>query len=235
MTNAYLANITLSSTSTPESPFTSLTALDGTVLTGNIKIKVTGKPAIYWLDENMNYYYYPDGDVFKSWNVDESYSGYYKAISQEVFEQLSPPSQAPYHVSYRNGSELVKNISSDQIYVVGLNNVLYPITNAAARALYGTNYKAKSIGLSEWPYYTKDNTMTVGVNTVYPGMFIKVDGKNYFVDTDKALREIRHEHMYPNHLKPAYFRNVSVSTVLGLSKGADIAFKASELISFIGY
>lgn len=211
-----------------------ITAIDGTIIEGKLKIKVSGKSAIYWLDQNNSYYYYPDGDVFKSWNVDESYN-YYKAVSQTSFNSLSQPSVAPYHVFYRNGSEVVKYLSSDKLYVVGLNNVLYPITNEAVVSLYGSKYKAKTIGLSEWPYYVKDTTTTVDVNSVYPGMFIKIAGKNYFIDNERKMREIAADAMRPNHLKPAYFRTLTANAVTGLEVGEIITNKVSELTSFVGY
>jgi len=213
---------------------TKITAIDGTAIEGKLKIKVSGKSAIYWLDQNNNYYYYPDGDVFKSWNVDESYN-YYKAVSQTSFNNLVQPSVAPYHVFYRNGSEVVKYLSSDKLYVVGLNNTLYPITNDAIVSLYGSKYKAKTIGLSEWPYYVKDTTTTVDVNSVYPGMFIKIAGKNYFIDNERKMREITADAMRPNHLKPSYFRTLSVNAVTGLEVGETITSKVSELTSFVGY
>lgn len=220
--------------STVKNSVTKITAIDGTVIEGKLKIKVSGKPAIYWLDQNNNYYYYPDGDVFKSWNVDESYN-YYKAVSQTSFNNLVQPSVAPYHVFYRNGSEVVKYLSSDKLYVVGLNNTLYPITNDAIVSLYGSKYKAKTIGLSEWPYYVKDTTTTVDVNSVYPGMFIKIAGKNYFIDNERKMREITADAMRPNHLKPSYFRTLSVNAVTGLEVGETITSKVSELTSFVGY
>lgn len=213
---------------------TKITAIDGTVIEGKLKIKVSGKSAIYWLDQNNNYYYYPDGDVFKSWNVDESYS-YYKAVSQTSFNNLVQPSVAPYHVFYRNGSEVVKYLSSDKLYVVGLNNTLYPITNDAIVSLYGSKYKPKTIGLSEWPYYVKDASTTVSMNSVYPGMFIKISGKNYFIDSERKMREITADAMRPNHLKPVYFRSLPSSAIAGLQEGVAITDKVSELTSFIGY
>lgn len=195
-----------------------------TLVAGDL-IKVSGKPAIYALDNNLNYRYFPDGDVFKSWNADESYSKYYKTISQACFDSLAQPAQAPYHVFYRAGSYLVKYLSSDTLYVVSLNNKLIPITDAAAKAIFGTNYTWKTIGLSEWPLYTKDTT-TITEATVYPGMLVKADGKTYFVDEGKVLREVTAEGMTANRFKTAFVRTVSIT---GLTTGATIS---SEIPSF---
>ncbi len=200
-----------------------------TLVAGDL-IKVSGKPAIYALDNNLNYRYFPDGDVFKSWNADESYSKYYKTISQACFDSLAQPAQAPYHVFYRAGSYLVKYLSSDTLYVVSLNNKLIPITDAAAKAIFGTNYTWKTIGLSEWPLYTKDTT-TITEATVYPGMLVKADGKTYFVDEGKVLREVTAEGMTANRFKTAFVRTVSIT---GLTTGATIGSEITSLTKRVG-
>lgn len=203
-----------------------------TLVAGDM-IKVTGKPAIYVLDNNLNYRYFPDGDVFKSWNIDESYSKYYKSISQACFDSLMQPAAAPYHVSFRNGSYVVRYLSSDTLYAVGLNNVLYPITSAAATAMFGTGYTVKIIGLSEWPYYTKDTT-TITEAAPYVGALIKVDGKTYFVDTGKVLREVDAAGMTANRFKAAFVRTLSTSAIAGLTMGTAITAEVATLSSRLG-
>ncbi|HRY36488.1 MAG TPA: hypothetical protein P5230_01230 [Candidatus Magasanikbacteria bacterium] len=203
-----------------------------TLVAGDM-IKVSGKPAIYVLDNNLKYRYFSDGDVFKSWNADEAYSKYYKTISQACFDSLMQPAAAPYHVFYRNGSEVVKYLSSDTLYVVGLNNVLYPITDAAAKAIFGATYKVKIIGLSEWPYYTKDTT-TITEASVYPGALVKVDGKTYFVDTGKVLREVDAAGMTANRFKAAYVRTLPTSAIAGLTMGAAISAEVPTIASRLG-
>lgn len=203
-----------------------------TLVAGDL-IKVSGKPAIYALDNNLNYRYFPDGDVFKSWNSDESYSKYYKTITQACFDSLAQPAAAPYHVFYRAGSYLVKYLSSDTLYVVGLGNKLHPITDAAAKAIFGTNYTWKTIGLSEWPLYTKD-TVTITEATVYPGALVKVDGKTYFVDEGKVLREVTAEGMTANRFKAAFVRTLSTSAIAGLTMGATISSEVTSLTKRVG-
>lgn len=203
-----------------------------TLVAGDL-IKVSGKPAIYALDNNLNYRYFPDGDVFKSWNSDESYSKYYKSITQACFDSLAQPAAAPYHVFYRAGSYLVKYLSSDTLYVVGLGNKLHPITDAAAKAIFGTNYTWKTIGLSEWPLYTKD-TVTITEATVYPGALVKVDGKTYFVDEGKVLREVTAEGMTANRFKEAFVRTLPTSAIAGLTMGAEITSEVTTLTKRVG-
>jgi len=197
-------------------------------------IKVIGKPAIYVLDNNMNYRYFSDGDVFKSWNADDSYAKYYKAIPQSCFDTLSQPAEAPYHVFYRPGSEVVKYLSSDKLYVVGLNNTLYPITLSAAKSIFGDKFQTKTIGLSEWPYYVKSSE-TINQATVYPGMIAKIGGKNYFVDEDKTLREISALGMLENNIKTSYVRTLPSTIVSGFALGETIVSKILAFTSRIGF
>lgn len=232
MTNTYLSSITYS----PDAVSTSTFAVGDTcsILAPGDMIKVVGKPAIYVLDNNMNYRYFSDGDVFKSWNADDSYAKYYKSIPQSCFDSLSQPTEAPYHVFYRPGSEVVKYLSSDKLYVVGLNNTLYPITLSAAKSIFGDKFKAKTIGLSEWPYYVKSSE-TIAQATVYPGMLAKIGGRNYFVDEDKTLREISALGMLENNIKTSYVRTLPSTIVSGFALGETIVSKILAFTSRIGF
>ena len=203
-----------------------------TLVAGDM-IKVSGKPAIYTLDNNLKYRYFSDGDVFKSWNADDTYSAYYKTITQACFDSLMQPAAAPYHVFYRNGSEVVKYLSGDTLYAVGLNNVLYPITSAAATAIFGTSYKTRTIGLSEWPYYTKD-TNTITEASVYPGMLAKVNGITYFVDTGKVLREVNAAGMTANRFRAADVCTLPTSAIAGLTVGTAITAEVATISSRLG-
>ncbi len=232
MTNTYLSSITYS----PDAVSTSTFAVGDTcsILAPGDMIKVEGKPAIYVLDNNMNYRYFSDGDVFKSWNADDNYSKYYKSITQSCFDSLSQPMEAPYHVFYRPGSEVVKYLSSDKLYVVGLNSTLYPITLSAAKTIFGDKFKAKTIGLSEWPYYVKSSE-SITQATVYPGMLAKIGGRNYFVDEDKTLREITALGMLENNIKTSYVRTLPSTIMSGFALGETIISKILAYTSRIGF
>lgn len=197
-------------------------------------LKISGKSAVYALDDNLNYLYFPDGDVFKSWNANDSYNIYYKVIAQSCFDSLTQPASPPYHVFYRNGSYLVKNSSSDTLYVVGLGNKLYPITDTAAKAIYGTNYYYKTIGLSEWPLYTKDAT-TITQATVYPGMLARAGGLIFFVNEDKILREVTGIGFETNRFKQAFIRTLPISAIEDLPRGSAIDSEVTSLTKRINY
>jgi hypothetical protein len=99
-------------------------------------IKVTGKPAIYAVNNDLKVLYFPSGDEFKSWRP--TYGGYI-AVTQECFDSLSVPSTYPGAVNYHPGSYLVKRASSDQLYVVLPGNSLSKIDAASATTLYSTS------------------------------------------------------------------------------------------------
>lgn len=185
-------------------------------------IKVIGKPAIYALDDNLNYFYFPDGDVFKSWNADDSYSKYYKSVPQTCFDSLIHPPSPPFHVSYRSGTEIVKSQVSDILYTIGLNNTLYPISTSAVKNIYGDSYKPKVIGLSEWPYYMKDKSVTLKEDSIYPGMVLKVENKYYFSNQNKELQEITPSGMIANRIKSSFIRTLSATAIIGLTKSETI-------------
>lgn len=197
-------------------------------------IKITGKPAIYILNDELKYLYFPDGDVFKSWNKDESYGIYYTVISQACFDSLSQPTTAPFHVSYRSGSYLVKSPSSDNLFVVGLGNKLHPITVAAAKDIFGNNYTYKTIGLSEWPFYTKEpNTITKA--TFYPGMIARVGGSIYFVDEGYILRILSPLGFEANRFKHAFVRELPSNMSEDFPKGGTIDSEINTLTKRINY
>lgn len=189
-------------------------AADCPTLVSGQMIKVSGKPAIYVLDSNLKYRYFSDGDVFKSWNADDAYGKYYTTVSQACFDSLSQPTTAPYHVFYRPGSTVVKYLSSDTLYVVKPNNTLQPITDAAAKVLYGTTYKVKTIGLSEWPYYTKETT-TITEAKAHAGMVVANGGKNWYVNSDNKLQEVSASGLTANRLRTP--RAVADSVIAGLA------------------
>jgi len=200
------------------------------ILKSGDMIKVVGKPAIYILDDNLHYQYFPDGDVFKSWNSDDSYSKYYTNISQKCFDSLQAVPSTPFHAFYRAGSYLVKYLSSDSLFVVGLDNKLYPIVTTAAKAIFGNSYVYKNIGPSEWPSYTKESA-TITKAEIYPGMLLKINNKNYFVDEEKVLHEVTAAGMTANRFRNSFVRNLPASVLEDNKIGEMINSQISGLVT----
>ncbi|MFA5062343.1 MAG: SBBP repeat-containing protein [Patescibacteria group bacterium] len=218
------APIVVSAPSTPVvSPTTSttttttVTTLAGCpALSAGDMVKVTGKAAIYSLNSNLQVLYFPSGDEFKSWNVDNSYGGY-KSISQSCFDALSVPSTYPGAVNYRPGSYVVKKSSADQLYVVLPNNTLSKITDTDATALYGQNYTVKIISDPFWPHYINRGTDTT--SSAHQGMLISKDTKTWYVDAGNVLREVTANGMTTNRFKTSFIHVVSESYLTGFTTG----------------
>ncbi len=181
-------------------------------------LKVTGKPAIYAVDSNGKVLYFPSGDEFKSWNVDEKYSGY-TTVSQECYDAMPVPSASPFGVNYRAGSNIVKRSSSDQLYVVQPGNKLAKITVDAAKALYGTSFKTMTVADVFWPNYSANRGADVTEAKAHPGMLVSNGGKTWYVDADAKLWEVTAAGMSANRFKAAFVRPVAASAVAGLVSG----------------
>lgn len=183
-------------------------------------LKVSGRAAIYAVDSNGKVLYFPSGDEFKSWNSDEKYGGY-TTVSQACYDSLPVPSTAPLGVNFRPGSYVVKRASSDQLYVVEPGNTLATITVDAAKALYGTSYKVKTVADVFWPNYGQTRGAAVTEAKAHPGMLVSNGGKTYYVNTDGTLSEVSAAGFTANRFKTAFVR--PLASLTGYSFGAEIA------------
>jgi len=195
-----------------------------TLVAGDM-VKVTGKPAIYAVNNDLKVLYFPSGDEFKSWRP--TYGGY-KSITQACFDSLAVPSAYPGAVNYRPGSYVVKRPSSDQLYVVEPGNTLAKITVAAAKALYGTNYKVMTVQDAFWPHYV-NRAADVTEAKVVPGMTVKNGGTTYYVNTDNTLSTVSAEGMTANAFQAKFVYSVADSAIAGLSAGSPVSAEVKAL------
>jgi hypothetical protein len=191
-------------------------------------LKVTGKPAIYAVDSNGKVLYFPTGDEFKSWTSDNKYGGY-TTVSQECYDSLPVPSMAPYGVTFRPGTYVVKRASSDQLYVVQPGNKLAKITVEAARALYGSSYKVMTVADVFWPNYSSVRGADVTEAKVHPGMLVSNGGKKWYVNSDSKLQEVTDAGFSANRFQSAFTRVASDAMIAGLSFGEVISGAVSTL------
>jgi hypothetical protein len=188
-------------------------------------LKVTGKPAIYAVNNDLKVLYFPNGDVFKSWRP--TYGGYV-SVTQACFDSLQVPSTYPGAVNYHPGSYVVKRPSSDQLYVVEPGNMLAKITVDAAKALYGTNYKVMVVDDAFWPHYTmRGADITTGV--AHPGMLVSNGGKTWYVNKDGKLQEVTATGMTANGFQSKFVYAVANSAVAGLTVGDQITAEVKAL------
>ncbi|MFA5061794.1 MAG: hypothetical protein WC526_01460 [Patescibacteria group bacterium] len=202
------------------------TAAGCPALSAGDMVKVTGKAAIYSINSNLQVLYFPSGDEFKSWNVDNSYGGY-KSVSQTCFDALSVPSSYPGAVNYRPGSYIVKRPSSDQLYVVEPGNALATISVADAKALYGDSYKVMTVADPFWPHYINRGSAISGA--AHQGMLISKDTKTWYVDAGNVLREVTANGMTANRFKTNFVHTVADSYLTGFTTGSLINDVLSSL------
>lgn len=188
-------------------------------------IKVTGKPAIYAVNNDLKVLYFPSGDEFKSWRP--TYGGYV-SVTQACFDSLSVPSTYPGAVNYHSGSYVVKRPSSDQLYVVEPNNTLAKITVDAAKALYGTSYKVMTVADTFWPHYVNRGT-DVTEAKAHPGMLVSVGGTTYYVNSDNKTQTVSETGMTANGFQTKFVRTLTASAISGLTTGDAITAEVKAL------
>jgi hypothetical protein len=104
--------------------------------------------------------------------------------------------------------------------------MLATITVDAAKALYGTSYKVKTVADVFWPNYGNTRGVAVTEAKAHPGMLVSNGGKNYFVDSTGALREVTATGFTANRFKTAFVR--PVASIAGYTVGAQItAYEAT--------
>lgn len=188
-------------------------------------VKVSGKPAIYVVNRFNKIMYFPSGDEYKSWNEGEGYGGYI-TVTQDCFDNgLNVPNTPPAGVNYRPGSYVIKKENTSQLYVVLPNNTIAKISDADAKALYGTNYRVMTIKFIFWSNYINTGADISG--KVHNGMLVRNDGKVWYVDGN-TLREVPDTQMAANRFKSAFIHTVPASYLSGLAVGAPIN---GELVS----
>ncbi|MEK7131141.1 MAG: hypothetical protein AAB797_00190, partial [Patescibacteria group bacterium] len=206
-------------------PAVAIAAVCPTLAAGDM-VKVSGFPAIYSVNKDMKVMYFPSGDEFKSWNVNESYGGYV-TVTQACFDSLPVPSAYPGAVNYRAGSWVVKRPSSDQLYVVLPGNSLAKISMADAKTLYGASFKAKVVADAFWPHYTMRGPDVAG--TVHEGMLVSNAGKTWYVDAGNMLKEVTAAGMTANRFKSAFVHAVGTAALVGTTAGATVDAAVTSL------
>lgn len=182
-------------------------------------VKVVGAPAIYAVNADGKVLFFPNGDAFKSWNADETYSQTRHNVTEQCYDALPwPTGTSKTSVGFRAGSFVVKRQSSSQLYVVLPGSQLAKITASAASALYGANYKVKVLEDSSVPSYTM-SASEITEAKVHPGMLVSNGGKTWYVDSSSMLHEVTAAGMSANRFKSAFVRPVTSAMIAGLSVG----------------
>jgi len=203
-------------------PVATLAAVDPSCpsLSSGDEIKVTGRPAIYLVDNEGKIRAITNGDVYKTYK--SSYGGY-KSIGGACLNSLPQPTQFPSIMTYRPGAVVVR-YSADptgQLYVVQPGNALAKISLENARALHGANVRVRDISLIDWPHYI-NRRADVTMPSVYPGMTVRTPStgsKVWYVDTNNMLHEVAPSALAANFILPEYIFTVADSAVQGKTVG----------------
>ncbi|MDO8625939.1 MAG: hypothetical protein Q7K39_00570 [Candidatus Magasanikbacteria bacterium] len=211
-------------------PFGTKPASCPAILPGDM-IKVVGKAPIYVVNKAFQTLYFPSGNEFKSWNMDDKYGGY-TSISQTCFDDLKLPVMFPLAVNFRPGSFVVKKATSPQLYVVLPGNSLAKITASAARALYGATYRPVVVSSLFWPSYVKSGA-DITASKPHEGMLVSNGGKKWYVDAGLVLREVTTSGMSANRFKQAFVHPATDAMISGFTKGGVITALEAKFASRI--
>jgi len=146
--------------------------------------------AVYLLNADVERLWFPNGDVYKSWYSD--YSGV-EVIPKTCVNNYLQPTVAPYGVNYRPGSFLVKQVITNDVYLIETGNKKTKIgSEEVAAALYGADWNTKKVrDFSDifWPNFTSEGAeMTTAA--LHNGMVVTVGGTTNYAMVDGLLYEV---------------------------------------------
>ncbi len=194
------------------------------------KIKVAGNSAVYYVSGSSKHLFSTE-KTFWTW-----YSGTWgnnpvMTVSQSEFDALTTGA----NVIARAGS-LVKFDNSPKVYVVGMNGMLYNLTEETAKAWYGADYSTKvnTIQSSFEANYTKSSEMPT---KAVDGMLVKYAGsEDVYLIQDGKKRMVSDEGFTANKFKdsmvitiPASMTYSNGSSITGVEAGVwNVAGKAGS-------
>jgi len=170
-------------------------------VTAGEMVKIHGGAAIYFINDDMSRSFFPDGDVFKSWNADDDYSDYYVYVTSECMSDF-PTGGA---VMPRPGSYLVSEVGSSVKYAVLPGNKLAKVTSEVAEALYGDR-EVLEMSPATWGYFATAANLTDDLTEVAPheGMLVMNGDDYYYVGADMTLRKVTDEGLTANRYRTAF-------------------------------
>jgi len=142
-------------------------------------IKVPDYSAVYYINENNQRMYFPNGEVYSTWF--DSYDDVITVSSSCIDNYASGGG-----INYRSGTVLIKTDINPAVYAIEPGNIKRKITTEeVASALYGIDW-AKKVRVIPDVFdanYTKGNDITVAVP--HSGQIITYDYSSFFyVDGD---------------------------------------------------
>ncbi len=132
--------------------------------------------AVYFIGEDGKRHAFPNEQVFHTWFPD------FNSVHTVTDEALAGvPLGAPMTV--RPGTKLVKITTDPRVYAVGTGGVLQWIrTEDVARALYGPDWAARVIDVSDAMFVTYERGADIGTYLYPNGSVVTQSGDLYFVE-----------------------------------------------------
>lgn len=188
-----------------------------TVAAGD-NIKISGQATIYYINDKLEYRYYPDMNVYKSWNLN---SAAFKIISKECFGTLRAPSAFPLAITMRPGYLPVRREKTNTLFVVLPGNTLAPVSSSTLHELYGPSTTIAVITDREWSNYLT-TTLQAKEGKVHPGMLIIGNKKYYWINQQGVQQEISAKGLVANKLSTSLFKTVPKTSLEGIRTGTRI-------------
>jgi len=192
-------------------------------------IKVEGKPAIFGVGEGKKVRFWAGGwyvgtrfQENKAQNISMYKAMGYKYVVQGCPESLPQPGVAPMLIPLGPGTEVFTWDEFPQWYV-RLPGAIAPISQATAKALYGSTVKPMKVALDQWAHVAvcKKNELT-DATMPHAGQVIKVGSTMYWVNYGKKLHEITANGMSANNLVSKYVRTWPASVMDKFTMGEKV-------------
>jgi len=186
-------------------------------------IKASG-PAVYFYAADGKRYTFPTEKTYLTW-----YSGF--SVKTITDNELAAIDLAG-NVVVRPGTNLVKITTVPKVFAVEPNGKLAWVkTEAAAKALYGTDWAKKVIDIPDgfWTNYVNSGKELDG--TAYPtGQLVKWSGSAdvYYVNADGTKSKVTAAGMTENNFRTAYV--VTAPASISMTSGADVTGRVATLV-----
>mgnify|MGYP006865010860 CR=1 FL=1 len=200
----------------------------------NLKANMVNMPAIWNLGGDNLLRPYLDGDDFKSWHSDDGYGGHYKLVTPGCIASFTAATKSPLYINARPGSTLIRQKGKVQLYAILPNNTKSPITQEAAKALYGPSYTVRDIDSASLFNYSNTGSKISGSKPKpHVGMVVEKSGEKYYVAESDKLRKITSQAFIDNRFKTRFTRTVKPEQISGLGTAEVIDAKVDTIISYV--
>ncbi|HNP75087.1 MAG TPA: S8 family peptidase [bacterium] len=103
--------------------------------------KLATAPAVYFIDGRGERHLFSNEATYWSWHQGAWTDQDIKVISQAEFDSLA----VGRNITVRPGTNLVRFENSPRVYAVGVNQVIYHLTEERARQLFGDNFGKRAV------------------------------------------------------------------------------------------